>query len=74
MLDAITDILTYVFVLLPLLMVFLVVVGLIFLGINFFFPARKDGRAGVNSSETVKTGAGNAMPTKEPPSPLRRRA
>ena len=73
MLDAITDILTYVFILLPLLMVFLVVSGLICLGINFFFPAPQDGLS-VNSSEVVKTGAGNAMPTKEPPSPLRRRA
>jgi hypothetical protein len=73
MLHAITDILTYVFILLPLLMIFLVVSGLICLGINFFFPAPQDGPS-VISGEVVKTGAGNAMPTKEPPSPLRRRA
>jgi len=73
MLDAITDILTYVFILLPLLIVFLVVSGLICLGINFFFPAPQDGPS-VISSEVVKTGAGNALATKEPPSPVRRRA
>jgi len=73
MLHAITATLTYVFILLPLLMVFLVVSGLICLGIDFFFPAPQDGPS-VISGEVVKTGAGNAMPTKEPPSPLRRRA
>jgi hypothetical protein len=73
MLDAITDILNYVFILLPLLMIFLVVSGLICLAINFFFPAPQDGASAI-SSETLKTGAGNALPTQERPSPVRRRA
>lgn len=73
MLDAITNLLTYVFILLPLLMVFLVVGGLICLAINFFFSVPQDGPS-VISSEVVKTGAGNALPPQEPPSPVRRRA
>ena len=68
MLDAITDTLADALVLLPVLIVFVVVIGLISWAVNFFFPRQQSGLSLV-SSEGVKTRAGSALPTDEPPAP-----
>jgi hypothetical protein len=73
MLDAITNILADGLVLLPLLIVCVVVIGLIYWAVNFFFPEPQRG-VSLIPSEAVKTRAGSALPAQEPPAPERRRA